>query len=115
MANTDIICFPPHEGLPFSYTHPTIDGFVEPDFGVDNCLKRDQNGNCVIPINPLLADDASNETGWTRATRIAYGTDTTIPNMEFQCNHNNSQDLMYMSFILRFDQSFDDLNTVIIV
>ncbi len=92
----DQICFPPHEGLPFDFKAPTVDGFVEPDFGAGS-------------------DQASDETGWTRSTRVSEGNDTQIPNVELQCIRHSFQDLMYMSFIARLLPSFDSLNTVVIV
>jgi hypothetical protein len=93
-------CFPPHEGLPdlFDPTQwglpPTVDGYVEPDLGVTT---------------------QELETGWTRAGRITYVGDAGLPTMVFQGLKHNSQNYLYLSFMVRFDTSFSTNDRIVLV
>lgn len=93
-------CFPPHEGLPDLSDPsrwglpPTLNGYIEPDLAV---------------TTPEL------ETGWTRSGRITYAGDTGLPQMVFQGLKHNTDNYLYLSFMVRFDTAFDTNDRIILV
>ena len=91
------ICFPPHEGLPFDYLAPKVDGFVESELGLP-----------VTPTTRII------ETGWTRSSRITYISDGGVPAMMFQGIKHNAGDTLFMSFTVNFDQSYDARDAIVI-
>jgi hypothetical protein len=93
----DKMCFPPHTGVPYSYSPPNIDGFIEPDVGLS------------------AHETFTDETGWVHSMRVRYCDDTGMPQMLFQGLKHESDDYIYLSFIVRGDISFDDEDMVILV
>jgi hypothetical protein len=92
---TDKLGFPPYQGLPFDYRAPIIDGFSEWEIGVPD---------------PLI------ESGWTGSTRLTYGGASGIPVVSFQAlKDKNSNDFIYLSFVVRFDLRFNDNDAIILV
>jgi opacity protein-like surface antigen len=93
----DKMCFPPHTGVPYSYSAPTIDGFVEPDVGLS------------------AHETFTEETGWVHSMRVRYCDDTGMPQMLFQGLKHESDDFIYLSFMVRGDVSFDNEDMIILV
>lgn len=92
----DDLCFPPHKGLPFDYLPPKIDGFIEPDLGVGT-------------------DKAAYETGWAHSTRLTYIGEAGLPQVVYQGLRHNTDDYIYLSFLVRFDRRFDEDDRIILV
>lgn len=78
--------FPPHQGIPFDYAPPKLDGFVEPDPGVT-----------TTQLDP----------GYTGGSRFAFGGASGVPMVVFQGIKHNAQNTMYMGFVARYDPGFD--------
>jgi hypothetical protein len=78
--------FPPHQGIPFDYAPPKVDGFMEPDPGVS-----------TTQLDP----------GYTGGGRFAFGGASGVPMVVFQGVKHNAQDLIYMGFVARYDPGFD--------
>jgi hypothetical protein len=98
------ICFRNHIGLPGQPNPPTIDGFVEPEDFVE----------VGFGTTPSQVD-----TGWTGAARVTYIADTAVgvgrPLVDFQCLKHNTQDFIYLSFVVRRDTGFQDQDRIVIV
>ncbi|MBX3628684.1 MAG: hypothetical protein KF908_02000, partial [Nitrosomonas sp.] len=87
--------FPPYRGLPFDYRAPNIDGFAEWEIGVPDSLI---------------------ESGWVGCTRLTYAGASGIPVVSFQAlKDKNSNDFIYLSFVVRFDLHFNDKDAIILV
>ncbi|AEJ00882.1 hypothetical protein Nit79A3_1019 [Nitrosomonas sp. Is79A3] len=87
--------FPPYQGLPFDYRAPDIDGFAEWEIGVPD---------------PLI------ESGWVGCTRLTYAGASGVPVVSFQAlKDSNSNDFIYLSFVVRFDLQFNDKDAIILV
>lgn len=91
------MCFPPHIGLPFDYKSPTVNGHAEWEVGL-----------------PLKAPDTV-ETGWTESVRQTYGGASGIPVVSFQALKHNTQNLIYLSWVVRLDLSYDNNDAIILV
>lgn len=91
----DKLGFPPYQGLPFDYRAPEIDGFAEWEIGVPD---------------PLI------ESGWVGCSRLTYADGSSIPVVSFQAlKDKNSNDFIYLSFVVRFDLHFNDKDAIILV
>ena len=88
------ICFPLHEGLPGDSNPPDMDGLVEPEIG--------------LPAEPV-------EAGWTGSQRVTYGGGSSVPIMVFQGVKERTADFIYLSFIVRFDQAFDENDAIVLL
>jgi hypothetical protein len=78
--------FPPHQGIPFDYAPPSVDGFVEPNPGVG-----------TTQLDP----------GYTGGARFAFGGSSGVPMVVFQGVKHKTQDMIYMGFVARYDPGFD--------
>lgn len=87
------LSFPPHIGTPYTYQPPLIDGF----------------------INPELAETRRPDTGWDRATQVAYANGTTQPPVTFQGLRHNGGNYLYLSFEARVDDAWDDDDAIVIL
>jgi hypothetical protein len=100
----DQICFPFHQGVPFQPGPPAVDGFVEPEPAMNEAF-----GTATSRV----------DTGWTGAGREAFGNSTSVglaaPLVSFQGIRHNTDDYLYLSFVVRRDPSFDDRDRVILV
>jgi hypothetical protein len=98
------ICFRNHVGLPGQPNPPTIDGFIEPEDFVE----------AGFGTTPSQVD-----TGWTGAARITYVADTAVgavrPLTVFQGLKDNSQNFIYLSFVVRRDTQFNDNDCIVLV
>lgn len=93
MANK--MYFPPYQGLPFDYRAPVIDGFCEWEVGLPD---------------PLI------ESGWVGATRLTYAGASGVPVMSFQAlKDKNTNNFVYLSFVVRLDLEYDNKDAIIIV
>jgi hypothetical protein len=87
MTLYDQMPFPPHQGIPFDYAPPKLDGFVEPNPGV-----------ATTQLDP----------GYTAGPRFAFGGASGVPMVVFQgIKHNAPDQLLYMGFVARYDPGFD--------
>jgi hypothetical protein len=103
----DQLYFPPHQGLPYDYAPPLVDGFCEWEVGYTQPLTEQ-------PI----------EGGWTGAGKVSYGAGGTVAVASMQAVRNNAAPYIYLSFLVRFGQqftnaegtfNFDGRNGIIIV
>ena len=86
--------FPPHQGIPFDYAPPLVDGFIEPNFA---------------------GETTQLEPGYTSGPRFAFGGSSGVPMAVFQGIKNKSADTLYMGFIARYDPGFDGKDFVMVV
>src|SRR3954447_11092840 len=98
------LAFPPHQGLPFNSDPPKIDGYVEPDPGIQS--------------DPRYRTHLQLEAGYVGASRFTFA-DTSgagssgAATVAFQgVKHQDAQHI-YLAWIIRFDFSFDENDRII--
>jgi peptidoglycan hydrolase-like protein with peptidoglycan-binding domain len=100
------LAFPPHQGLPFQSGPPIVDGYVEPDPGIQS--------------DPRYSGHVQLEAGYVGSSRFTFA-DTSgaassgAATVAFQGVRHNSADLIFLSWIIRFDFSFDEDDRIICV
>ena len=101
---TNPLAFPPHQGLPFEPGPPTVDGYIEPDPG--------------IQTDPRYVGLAQVEAGYVGGSRFTFA-DTSgasssgAATVAFQGVKHNSADFIFLAWIIRFDFSFDEDDRII--
>ena len=100
----DTICFPNHIGVPGASGPPTLDGLAEPE---------------SIFVAPNFGVDESHiDTGWAGASRITYNgsVDASLgtPVMSFQGLKHNSNNEIFLSFVVRRDTGFSEDDAIVI-
>jgi hypothetical protein len=106
MAYYDQIGFPQSTGLPGTYHGvsmwgpPTLDGFRE-----------EEPGLTTLPASY----DHQLEAGYTGGDRFSYGGAAGVPVAVVDCIKDAGGDFIYMSFVARYDPSFDDDDFVMVV
>jgi hypothetical protein len=106
MASYDQIGFPQSSGLPGTYHGvsmwgpPNVDGFRE-----------EEPGLTTLPASY----DHQLDAGYTGGGRFTYGGAAGVPVAVVDCVKDAGADFIYMSFIARYDQSFDDDDFVMVV
>lgn len=106
MTVFNTIGFPPAIGLPGTYNGapmnvpPNVDGFREDEPGL---------AGVTLPHGHQL------EGGYNEGGRVAYGGAAGVPIAMIDCIKDPSTDFIYMSFVSRYDPSFDDDDFVVVV
>lgn len=99
-ANCDLICWPPHAGLPGTMVPPKIDGVVD--------------GPTTVTFNGITSTHDT-DIGWRGAHRVTFGNGTTAPHVAFQALKDNSSDLIYMSFQVKNDPGGESVGDAIVI
>jgi len=86
--------FPPHQGIPYDYAPPLLDGFIEPNYA---------------------GETTQLEPGYTSGPRFAFGGSSGVPMAVFQGIKHNSAGTLYLGFIARYDPGFDGKDFVMVV
>jgi hypothetical protein len=86
--------FPPHQGIPYDYAPPLLDGFIEPNYA---------------------GETTQLEPGYTSGPRFAFGGSSGVPMAVFQGIKHNSADTLYLGFVARYDPGFDGKDFVMVV
>lgn len=91
---TEKVCFPNHKGLPYDYLPPTIDGYVAREFGITT---------------------SELEQGWNGSSLVSHGEGGSLADVEFRGLKHNSQNYIYLSFVVRFDEAFDNNDAIVLL
>ena len=86
--------FPPHQGIPYDYAPPLLDGFIEPNYA---------------------GETTQLEPGYTSGPRFAFGGSSGVPMAVFQGIKHNSANTLYLGFIARYDPGFDGKDFIMVV
>src|SRR5690349_9331084 len=98
---TDTLGFPPHQGLPWQSGPPAVDGYVEPNPGVQD----DPDYSTSSPPHVQLEAGYVGGSRYTAADASAPSSGG-VPAVQFQGVKHNADDLIYLAWNIRFDFSF---------
>src|SRR6185503_15245580 len=91
---TEQLVFPPYRGLPYDWKPPKIDGFCEWELGLQT---------------------SEIEAGWDGSARLTFGGASKLPRASFQGVRDDGAGSIYLSFLVRFDWSYDALDGIVLV